>query len=341
MLKKGILFVNLGSPDSPSIKDIRSYLKEFLSDPRVMTMPTIIRWMLLNFYILPLRPKKIKPKYEFIWDGEGFPLVSHSRNLADKVADVLGKEFTVRVAMRYGLPSIEQEINQLHEEGVSELLVFPLFPQYSSATTGSVVEKAMEVMKNWQILPKLIINSHFYDHASFIESWCKKGDRYWEQKPDHVLFSFHGLPESHIIKGDSSGKHCLKTEDCCSTIDDRNYGCYRAQCFKSAKMLASALSIPNELFSISFQSRLGKAKWLEPHTVETVRKLAADGIKKLLVFCPSFVADCLETTEEIQFEVKDEFIKAGGKELELVPSLNSDSKWAVGLAEIIRENFRK
>ncbi len=339
MIKKGILLINLGSPDSPDIKNIRRYLKEFLSDPRVMTMHSIPRWIILNLFILPFRPGKIKRKYESIWEGDGFPLISHSKNLAKKVADILGEEYTIRVAMRYGSPSIRQEISRFYGDGISEILIFPLFPQYSSATTGSIVEKVMEVMKSWQIMPKVVINSSFYNHRLFIEAWCKKGKQYWAHKPDHVLFSFHGLPESHIFDGDSSGKHCLKKDNCCSTIDSGNHGCYRAQCLKSAELLTDALKIPKESYSISFQSRLGKAKWLEPHTVDTVKKLAAMGIKNLLVFCPSFVADCLETTEEILFEVKDEFIKAGGETLELVTSLNSDSGWAESLSKIIKENL--
>ncbi len=338
-IKKGVLIINTGSPLSPKTRDIRKYLAEFLSDKRVMTMPSLLRWLLLHLFILLFRPSKIKEKYESIWDGQGFPLLMHGKKMAAGVSEKLGGTYEVEIAMRYGTPSQAEALNRLKKTGVNRLLIFPLFPQYASATTGSVIEKVMGIVKDWQIIPELITINSFFDYPAFINAWVEQGREFMDRNPDWILFSFHGLPESHILNGDAGGETCLKSDNCCAKITDKNAGCYRAQCFETAKLIARGLGLTKDRYSISFQSRLGRARWLEPSTFNEVRKLAESGKKKLLVFCPSFVADCLETTEEILVEIKNEFSHHGGEELLLVPSLNSGETWIECVTSLVKERM--
>ncbi len=337
--RKGVLFINLGSPDSPDIADIRKYLKEFLSDKRVMTMPAILRWMIVNLFIAPFRPAAIQKNYQSIWNEEGFPLIVHGKELTAAVSRLLGEEYLIELAMRYGKPTLHKSLEHLRHSSLEKLLIFPLFPQYASATTGSIVEKTMDIIKSWTVIPELKIISSFYQHSAFIHAWISQAKPFLESKPDHILFSFHGLPESHIAAADVSGRHCLQDVNCCQTDSKYHSGCYRAQCFKTASSLTKKLGLSESQVSISFQSRLGKAKWLEPLTIHHVKQLAGRGIKNLLVFCPSFVADCLETTYEIQDEVKSEFLASGGENLSLVPSLNSSQSWIEGLVAMVGEMF--
>jgi protoporphyrin/coproporphyrin ferrochelatase len=337
--KQGVLLVNMGSPLSPSTGHIRKYLAEFLSDKRVMTMPGLMRWLILNLFILPFRPSRIKGKYESIWDGQGFPLLMHGKGLVEGVADLLGDEYEVALAMRYGSPSLENELEKFRQKGVHQLLILPLFPQYASATTGSIVEKVFETIGRWQVIPELITVHSFYDYPPFIQAWVSKAKAFLESNPDWILFSFHGLPESHILEGDPGGETCLKKDDCCSKITGQNVGCYRAHCIQTAKRIAKGLDVTDNEYSISFQSRLGRTRWLEPFTLNEVKRLAEQGIKRLMILCPSFVADCLETTEEIEVEVKNEFIKHGGRELILVPSLNTSQNWIECVAGMISQRM--
>ncbi len=337
--KTGILLINLGSPASPKTGAIRSYLREFLSDPRVMTMPTLVRWIILYCFILPFRPGKIKEKYEKIWEADGFPLIKHNRALADKISLLTGKNYLVEPVMRYGLPSIESGLNRFKKAGIEKLIVLPLFPQYSSATSGSILEKVMAVIKKWDTIPQTTVIPYFYHHPSYISVCVSIGKEYWKKNPDHVLFSFHGLPESHILKADSTHHHCLKEDHCCDVISNTNSACYRAQCVQTAMAVARKLDIPVQKYTISFQSRLGRSAWLGPYTSDTVAQLAQSGAKHLLVFCLSFVADCLETTEEILVEEKKNFINNGGENLVLVPSLNSSQDWAEAVIDILSESI--
>ena len=336
---KAILLINLGSPQSPTRPSIRRYLRQFLSDRRVMTMPAPLRWMIVNLVIAPFRPSVIKSSYQSIWSDQGFPLIVHAEKLAAGVLTLLDESFLVEIGMRYGQPDLNKTLEKIRLAGVQQLLIFPLFPQYSSATTGSIIEQCMNIIRSWNVIPEVTFISSFYRHPKFIEAWRQRGESYIQQQPDHILFSFHGLPESHILEGDVTSKHCLKSASCCFSENAVN-GCYRAQCFKTAELIAEALSLDSSNYSISFQSRLGKAKWLEPYTNQYVKQLAEKGVKNLLVFCPSFVADCLETTHEIQAEVKEEFLKCGGKNLTLVPSLNSSQTWIQMLASIIKEKLK-
>jgi len=332
--QKSVVLVNLGTPDRPDKRSIRRYLKAFLSDARVMDISPVLRWMILQLAILPLRPRTILPKYRKLWDGERFLLMGHSEHLIRELSERLGRNYSVRLAMRYGNPSLVDILEEIEQERAEELIVVPLFPQYASATSGSVIEKVLETLRFWPVFPKIRIISQFYDDRGFAEAWRQVAEPYLGLKPDHLLFSFHGLPESHIKKADLSGR-CLATPECCSRLAASNGYCYRAQCFQTARAIAELLVISDNQYSIAFQSRLGRTRWLGPSTSETIQRLAASGIRDLLVCCPSFVADCMETVEDIGEVERERFVACGGRTLTLIPSLNSHPAWVEALASLI------
>lgn len=336
--KKAVLLVNLGSPEKPESGAIRKYLKKFLSDPRVMDVPWAIRWLILNLFILPFRPSSIRSKYQRIWDGDRFLLVKYGDELVDALSEKLGEKYRVMMAMRYSEPSIEQQLAAIQASGVSELLILPLFPQYASATGGSILEKVFNTLRNWTTYPQIEVVSQFYDHPGFINAWSENTKPYLEDKPDAVLFSFHGLPESHVLKADLQD-HCFSSDDCCANIGPGNHQCYRAQCFHTAESIATSLGLRKEMYSVGFQSRLGNARWIGPSTADRIVQLAAEGVRDLLVICPAFVADCLETVEEIQVEEKGRFLQHGGRKLTLVPSLNASSAWVDALSDLINKKM--
>lgn len=332
---KCVLLINLGSPEKPETGAIRQYLRSFLSDPRVMDMPGIIRWMILNLMILPSRPAAILPMYKKLWDGKRFLLVKYSEELSQALDKELGQEYTVRIAMRYGKPAISKILDEIRNDGFSELIIVPLFPQYASATSGSILEEVFRTIQNWMVFPEIQTISSFFNHPGFVHAWCQIARPYLDASPDHILFSFHGLPESQILKADNSG-HCLSDKSCCDGLEPSNQHCYRAQCFQTARSIARMLGLNADRYSVSFQSRLGPTKWIGPATSTIIEQLAAGGVKDLLVLCPAFVADCLETVEEIGVEEKERFIQGGGRQLTLVPSLNSEPVWVEALANLIR-----
>jgi ferrochelatase len=337
-IKKSVLLVNLGSPERPDTGSIRRYLKTFLSDPRVMDMPSIIRWLVLHIFILPFRPRAIREKYERIWNEDGFLLIRNSKKLVEALSVELGEEYLVEIAMRYSTPSIKSALQRIVKSGVSDLLVIPLFPQYASATSGSILEYFFDAIKTWIVFPRITVLPQFHSHPGFIHAWAEVAKEYLQEKPDHILFSFHGLPEKHILKADPSGTQCLHSHQCCDELHGENHHCYRAQCFQTARNIADAVGINEKDYSVAFQSRLGKAKWIEPYTSEVIDKLGSTGVQNLLVLCPSFVADCLETVEEIGVAEKERFLLSGGQELTLVPSLNAENVWVDALVDMIRQN---
>jgi protoporphyrin/coproporphyrin ferrochelatase len=331
-----VLLVNTGSPDRPDVSAIRRYLKEFLMDRRVIDLPWAARWVLVHALILPFRPRRIVGRYRQIWQNDAFPLVATGRRLAELLADALGGEFRVDLAMRYGRPAIADALAAIRTAGIRRLLVIPLFPQYASATTGSVLAQVMAIVGRWPVLPELITVTDFYDHPGFIDAWVARGAALMQPAPDHVLFSFHGLPQQHLIQADTGGQRCLQTPDCCDHPAAAAAGCYRAQCLWTARRIASGLGLKTEGVSIAFQSRLGRTTWIQPYTSEVIAELAKKGVRRLLVFCPSFVADCLETLEEIQVTAAAQFRQHGGGELRMVPALNTESKWVATLSDLVR-----
>ncbi len=340
-MKTGVLLINLGTPDAPQPPEVRRYLKQFLSDDRVLDINRYGRWLLLNLIILPFRSRKSAKAYSRVWTEEGSPLLVHGEKLTAGVQEHLNDlEVPVVLGMRYGNPSVSSAMHKLREQGCDRILVLPLFPQYAASSSGSAIVEAYDAasaLAHWNT-PHLEVLPPFYDDERFLNAFAEVGKPYWEQNPDHVLFSFHGLPERHVQKSDTTGEHCLKRPNCCATLCEANRMCYGAHCHHTAVRLAEKLGIPKEKYSITYQSRLGRTPWLQPYTDKVIEELGKKGVKKLVVFCPAFVADCLETIEEIGMEAVEEFKEAGGQELHLVPSLNSHPTWVSGLADMLREH---
>jgi protoporphyrin/coproporphyrin ferrochelatase len=323
----GLLLINLGTPDEPTTPAVRRYLKEFLSDPRVIDINAVGRALLLHLVILPFRPAKSAHAYRSIWDpARGSPLLAHSKDLAAGVAARLGEGWRVELAMRYGAPSIAGALARLREAAVDRVVVLPLYPQYAASSTATSVARVMELAgAAWDVMPIDVVPA-FYADDGFIDSFVAVArPALAEAAPDHVLFSFHGLPERQIQKSDPSGSHCLRSEHCCDAITTVNRNCYRAQCFATARALADRLAVTD--YTVCFQSRLGRTPWITPHTDVVIDELAKAGKKRLAVLCPAFVADCLETIEEIGMRARDQFKAAGGEDLTLVPSLNATPAW--------------
>ncbi|MEQ8552661.1 MAG: ferrochelatase [Cyclobacteriaceae bacterium] len=334
-MKKGVLLVNLGTPDSTSVPDVRKYLREFLMDKRVIDIPTISRWLLVNFIIAPFRAPKSAKEYKKLFTERGSPLKFYTEDLVDPLRKLLGEEFVVEYAMRYQNPSITSGLDKLRAANVSSIHVIPLFPQYASASTGSVIDKVMEITKTWQIIPEMRFTSQFLEEEKFLQVIAQNGKRWMEKTDyDHFVFSYHGLPERQIRKG-SVGDQC-QLGGCCGKFHERNQYCYRAQCFHTTRLLAEKLGIPEEEYTVSFQSRLGKDPWIKPYTDFIIKDLAKEGKKKVLAFSPAFVSDCLETTVEVGEEYLELFQEAGGEQWDLVESLNDDPLWVECLADIVR-----
>ena len=338
----GVLLVNLGTPEAPATAEVRAYLREFLSDPRVIDINPLGRWLLLNVFILPFRPAKSAAAYRSVWMPGGSPLLVHSRAFADGVQTSLNEKapgrFVVRLAMRYGQPSIPSVLEELLKQDLERLIILPLFPQYSSAATGSALERVMKaVAESWNV-PAIDSFDSFYDAPAFIDGFRDVARPVLDAfAPDHILFSYHGLPERQVKKSDTTGTHCLASANCCDSICPANRSCYRAHCVATTNAIVSALSLAPGTFSYSFQSRLGRTPWIKPYTDLVLPELAQKGIKRLAVFSPAFVADCLETVEEIGIRAKEQWQALGGEELVLIPSLNAHPTWVNGVADMVLE----
>ena len=334
-MTRGLLLINLGTPDEPTTAAVRRYLAQFLSDPRVLDINPVGRWLLLHGAILRTRPAKSAHAYRQIWTERGSPLLFHSRDLAAAVQARLGDGWKVALGMRYGSPSIASAFRELRAAGVDRIVVLPLFPQYASSSTGSAVEELYRVAGAELTVAPIEIRPAFHDDPGFLAAFVAVGRAALDGfAADHVLFSFHGLPERHMKEGDPSGRHCLASPDCCAAITEVNRNCYRAQSFATARELAAGLELADGGWTVSFQSRLGRTPWIKPYTDLVLDELAARGVKRLAVLCPAFVADCLETLEEIGLRARAQFKAAGGEDLILVPSLNATSPWADAVAAI-------
>jgi ferrochelatase len=331
-LGQAVLLVNLGSPDSPSVPDVRRYLREFLLDERVIDLPRVPRWLLVHLLILPFRSRRSAEAYRQIWWPEGAPLVVISR----RVQSALQKRLTVPVelAMRYQNPSLETAFLKFKKAKLARVVVVPLYPQYALSSFETVVARARAVAL--QVAPEiqLAIAPPFYDDPDYLLAWVNSSRRFLEHDYDHLLFSFHGLPERHLHKTDPTGQHCMRTADCCQAPGAALATCYRAQAFRMVQSFVRATAVPATKYSVAFQSRLGRDAWLTPYTDVVLKELPARGIRKLLVICPAFVADCLETIEEISIRGRATFLKAGGEELNLIPCLNAHPDWITALERI-------
>lgn len=335
MGKKGVLLVNLGTPDSAEVKDVKKYLDQFLMDERVIDIPKFNRTLLVKGVIVPFRSPKTAKLYKEIWDEKGSPLLYYSEIQAQMLQKRLGDDYQVELAMRYQSPSIESALKKLKAGLVESIKVIPLFPQYASASTGSVIQLVMELISKWQTIPSISFVNSFHDNQLMIEVFAENARKHQPETYDHLLFSFHGLPERQLLKCDHTGNFCLKDKTCCQTLNDTNKFCYSAQGHDTARLLAKELGVSKENYTVCFQSRLGKEPWVQPYTTDILKKLAAEGKKRLLVFSPAFVADCLETLYEITVEYHEEFRALGGEHVQLVESLNDHPKFIEALAGMV------
>jgi ferrochelatase len=337
MTRTGILIANLGTPDEPETKAVRRYLREFLSDERVLDISAALRTVLVNGIIAPLRGPKSAAAYKTVWTERGSPLLAYSLELRDALRERL-PGVPIELGMRYGEPSMRAALEALVSAGCDRVVLAPLYPQYASSSTGSSVARAYEIAAEAWNTPFLDVLPPFFDEPRYLDAQAALiRDAFEAERPDHVLFSYHGLPERHCRKSDPTGAHCLAGPDCCAQIVDANRNCYRAQCYATTRGLVERLGLTSENHSLAFQSRLGRDPWIQPFTDERVPELARSGCRKLLVACPSFVADCLETIEEIGDRAKEDFLAAGGEELVLVPCLNADPRWCDALGGMLRE----
>jgi ferrochelatase len=331
----GVILINTGTTAAPRPAETRTYLREFLSDPRVLDMSSLTRWLILNLFILPFRPKQSAHAYEKIWTDNGSPLLVISRELQAALEKRMPGVY-FEIGMRYGEPSIPNALEKLLARHPDRLIVAPLFPQYASASNGSAIQRVFEVLaEKWNVQPVSVL-PEFYNDEGFLDAWAESTRPQVDAfKPDHVLLSYHGLPERHVVKSDTSGNHCLQKPGCCDVIDGPNKHCYRAQCLYTSREIIRRLALPAEMCTTSFQSRLGSDPWLKPATDEVIPDLAKRGVKRLLVLCPAFSADCLETLEEIGIRGKEAFIESGGEDLLQAPCLNTHPRWVDALASLL------
>lgn len=335
-MKKGVLLVNLGSPDSTTTKDVKKYLGEFLMDERVIDIPYLVRALLVKGIILNTRPRKSAKAYRKIWWPEGSPLIVLSKRLHKKVQDKV--ELPVALAMRYGNPSLEFGLQQLVNQGVTNVLVVPLYPQFAMATTETILVLAQQLVE--EKFPTLQLESlpAFYNKKDYIQNLAASIQEYKNSfQPDYILFSYHGVPERHIKKSDVTKSHCKIDGQCCITSSAAHEFCYRHQCYETTRQVAEALGLEEGTYSTSFQSRLGRDPWLQPYTDATIDGLAQKGIKKLAVATPAFVSDCLETLEEIGMEAAHSFKENGGEDFLAIPCLNDREDWVATLSNWIKD----
>lgn len=341
--KTVVLLINLGTPDSPSVKDVQKYLFEFLNDPRVIDIPAVARFFLVNFIIVPFRAPKSAKIYQQLWvnnglpDGtKGSPILIYGKSVQQKLQKELGEYYEVHLAMRYQNPSMEVVFEELSKKNLGKIIIVPLFPQYASATTGSVYEKAMKLINKWWIIPEIKFVNQFYYEDGFISTIVERSKKYNIYEYDHVLFSYHGLPVRQVDKVYKDGTLC-EEHNCETEINETNQYCYKATCYATTRLIAEKLSLSKEKYTVCFQSRLDK-NWLGPFTDKIIIEQAKKGAKKLLVFSPAFVADCLETLIEIGVEYQKLFEEHGGQKVQLVESLNDNPMWIQTLKNIVTNN---
>lgn len=330
--KTAVLLLNVGTPDSPSIGDVRSYLFQFLNDRRVIDLPLIPQKLLVNGIIVPFRAPKSAKLYRALWTPEGSPLIIISRKLQQKLQTSLGNEYVVFLAMRYANPNLKEVLNTISKKGFKKLVVVPLFPHYASSTTGTVYQKVMEIISKWYVIPEVRFIGQFYDHPKFIEAFCSRAREHDFSEYDHILFSYHGLPNSQVNKTHPG----IDAKSCTCTTEFPGHGmfCYKATCYETTRRIAAKLGLDESRYSTAFQSRLTN-NWLEPFSDEEIIRMAKKGSKKILVLAPAFVTDCLETTHEIGVEYQELFEEHGGEKIQLVESLNDHPLWIQLLTELI------
>ena len=332
--KTAVALINVGTPDSPGVNAVRRYLSQFLNDKYVIDIPWLWRKLLVNLIIVPFRAPKSAKLYQQLWTEKGSPLIFHGNELVEKLQEKLGEEYGVFLSMRYGNPSIKRVISAIKKEGYEKLVVLPLYPQYALSTTKTSIEYVHKQLKKIGYHPEINTITSFYNHPKFIKAFVSQIKKYKPEGYDHIIFSYHGLPNRQVEKLHPS----IKSENCSCNIEFPVHGknCYKAQCYETTRLLVSKMGLKKDSYSVSFQSRLSK-NWLTPFTDELIQKLLGQGKKKILVAAPAFVADCLETIIEIGFEYKEVFLEKGGEKLDLVASLNSGEKWVETLENLVKE----
>ena len=335
MKKTCVLLIQLGTPDSPKTSDVRRYLSEFLNDPRVIDLPYLARKLLVNGIIVPFRAPKSAKIYQELWEMSGgvSPLITHTENVTQLLQEKMDEQFTVEFAMRYQNPSMDMVLEKIRKVNYDKIIIIPLFPQYASASSGSAIEKAMNIIRKWWVIPEIKIVSQFWDSEGYINSIVERSKAFDLKSYDHVLFSYHGLPERHVDKV-YEGTDLCADQPCESELNDKNKLCYKATCFATTRLIAEKLNLKDSDYTVCFQSRLDK-KWLTPFSDEIVEEWAKKGAKKLLVFSPAFVADCLETLVEIGSEYREIFEEHGGETVDLVPSSNDHPEFVSCLNQLV------
>ncbi|MFZ4862661.1 ferrochelatase [Sphingobacterium sp. Mn56C] len=337
--KKGVLLVQLGTPDAPRTPEVKKYLTEFLMDGRVIDIPYWTRTLLVKGAIVPKRASKSAATYATIWDEEtGSPLMHYSILQQQLLQQQLGDEYHVELAMRYQNPSIESALKKMEGMFFDSIQVIPLFPQYASATTGSIIEKVMEIMRKWQYFPKVSFVNSYCDDEGLVETLAENSKKHDIDSFDHILFSYHGLPVRQLGKVDPSGNLKCPDNGCDQCKVEKNAFCYLSQCYATTRAIARKLGLSEDRYTVCFQSRLGKTPWIQPYTSDALHDLAHKGVKRLLVFSPAFVSDCIETLDEIQVEYANEFKQLGGEDVVMVESLNDNPRWIQSLKEMVLQN---
>lgn len=340
MKRTGVLLVQLGTPDSPKTSDVRRYLGEFLNDPRVIDLPWLGRTLLVNGIIVPFRAPKSAKVYKELWEfGNGVsPLITHTENVTKKLQERFNvDEVDIHYAMRYQNPSMYDVMEEMRNKNYEHIIILPLFPQYASATTGSAVDLAMKIMRQWWVIPEVTFVNQFYDSEGYIDSIVQQAKQFDLNEYEHVMFSYHGLPDRHVDKV-YEGSDLCEDQPCETEVNDKNKFCYKATCYATSRALAEKLNIPEDKYTVCFQSRLDK-KWLTPFADDVVIEQAKKGTKKILAFSPAFVADCLETVIEIGDEYQEIFEENGGEKIQLVPSSNDHDRFVDGLEQLVRERL--
>lgn len=336
-MKKAVILINIGSPDELTVSATRRYLRQFLMDSRVIDIPYPFRFLLANGIIAPFRaPKSLKSYQKVLIEGQS-PLIYYSYQLEEKLQNVLGEEYVVKIAMMYGKPYLKNILDELKQLDISEIILLPLYPQYASSTTGSALVMAFKHIQSWLTIPRIKTIHTFFNDDDFIDIWAKHIQSHWPSKFDYILFSYHGLPIRQIYKAHKQFKEsfCQLNDTCCKSNFDKRSFCYRKNCVQTTELIAQKLQLSQDRYCYSFQSRLGQSEWLKPYTSDKIKELAQQGIQHLVVVSPAFVIDCLETLFEIQIEYEEEFKKNGGQSLTLIPSLNIKEEWVTFLKDKI------
>ncbi|HKJ43394.1 MAG TPA: ferrochelatase [Sunxiuqinia sp.] len=331
--RTAVLLVNVGTPDEPKVSAVRRYLFDFLNDRRVIDLPLIPQKILVNLIIVPFRAPKSTKLYQMLWTEEGSPLLVNAEKNKLKLQVALGNDYEVFIAMRYQNPSLKKVLHQIRDERFGKLIVIPVFPQYASSTTGTIAEFVNKELAKWTVIPEIRMVSQFYDHPTFVKAFTDRIKQYKPETFDHIIFSYHGLPNRQVDKVHQEISSTVCT--CEKALPEHGKYCYKATCYQTTRLLAGSLNLKSGDYSVSFQSRLTK-NWLKPFTDELLIKKAKEGAKRILVVAPAFVADCLETTVEIGIEYQDLFVENGGEKVQLVESLNDHPMWIETLKEIIQ-----